>query len=195
MDGFWTLILAAGASKRFGAVKALAPLQNGNFLTRTIGLARGFSEDRFRIVTGASADKIRAAIPHGHEIHHPDWRGGMGTSLAQGMAGILRCDPETEAVLVLTIDQPFVTGAHLEKLRRKFLETGKTVLSSADAVHGPPSIVSRGDMALVALLKDDRGLKSALVDFAIVEAGNILVDIDDAETYRALIGPSVKRTE
>lgn len=180
----WTVVLAAGASSRFNGVKALQEWQGGTFLSHILSAATDFSGENVVVVTGAHRDQIK--ILSGHEAHNAEWQKGMGTSIACSFEKVLQLDDDANAVLVMTVDQPFVDAAHLENLYDKFQQSGKCVLTSNGDFDGPPAIISRDYFAKAVQLNGDKGIKSFLQKYETVRNDEASCDIDTQDDLKAI---------
>ena len=174
----WTLVLAAGASSRFGGIKALAPWPaddtGGTMLSHAIATALAIGP-RVLVVTGAhhAAMLPHLTVPHAFNAH---WERGMGGSIACGIAAL----PQTaELAVILPVDQPLVTREHLSNLVSTARQTGKAVFTRQDKITGPPVALPRA-LFPTALLLDARGLKHALspTQWLSVHHATALGDID-----------------
>ncbi|MBD7919744.1 NTP transferase domain-containing protein [Cellulomonas sp. Sa3CUA2] len=98
------LVLAAGAGTRMGRPKALCTTPDGvPWLRLAHDALLGGGCARVRVVLGAAADDARALVPPGTEVVvAAGWAGGMGASLAAGLAG----PPGEVAVVITLVDLP-----------------------------------------------------------------------------------------
>jgi CTP:molybdopterin cytidylyltransferase MocA len=98
------LVLAAGASTRFGSAKQLAELDGTPLLEHSLRAIRAAPVGRVIVLLGANADEIAAGVDlHGAEpLVCPRWEEGQSASLACGLAELAEC----EAVVVTLGDQP-----------------------------------------------------------------------------------------
>src|SRR4051812_13619599 len=69
----WTLILAAGASSRFGSAKALAPWKSGTLLSRALATARAVTGNRVLVVTGGHAESVVSHLGSVLWAFNPRW--------------------------------------------------------------------------------------------------------------------------
>ena len=101
-----TLLLAAGASRRMGKIKALLPWGDTTILRHLLQEARASGAEEILIVTGAHREDILREVgpftPHTH--HNPDWESGMGSSLASGVQEAERRFPHAVALLIILVD-------------------------------------------------------------------------------------------
>jgi len=180
-DRNWTLILAAGASSRFGSSKALAKMGETTLLSRALKTAGEFSGENVFLVTGAQ-DFSSALNRDLNSARNPHWQEGMGRSIAFGVAKILEQDPKAATITILPVDQPFVTAAHLEQLAKAAQGSQRCALTSAsrDQILSPPATIPRSFFPLCQTLQGDRGLKSILRadQYVCVENNEATKDID-----------------
>jgi molybdenum cofactor cytidylyltransferase len=135
MGGLSAIVLAAGASERFGAGNKLLAEIGGEALIRRV--VRGCLDGAIAeavVVTGCDEAQIAAALqglPVRCLIHNAAWRSGMGTSIASGIAAF---GPDIEGAFVVPGDMPHLTASLLLRLAASF-EAGKrrAVVFPADA--------------------------------------------------------------
>src|SRR5947207_1049222 len=104
------VILAAGESTRFGEPKQLANFRGRTLIESAIAAAHEANCHPIIVVTGSDAAEIENVIG-GTDImieENPNYRLGIGTSIRAGIERLIEVSPETEAVIVLVCDQPFV---------------------------------------------------------------------------------------
>jgi molybdenum cofactor cytidylyltransferase len=160
--GVSALILAAGGSRRFVADKRLARLPGGSgVLEQTVdhclqagldvllvlgpgdeALAEGFEQQGIRtlIATGAA--------------------GGMGCSLAAGVAGLV----DTAAVLVVLADMPYVKPMTLRGLADRLLSGAGIVRPIYKGRAGNPVGFNSRYLTTLAGLSGDKGARDILRD-------------------------------
>ena len=100
------LLLASGASRRFGANKLVASL-DGRAVVRWSAEALVSAVDATFVVVPAQSDAIRAAL-RGlpvHWVENADAPEGMGSSIRAGVAAL---PAEAEAVVITLGDQPLI---------------------------------------------------------------------------------------
>ncbi len=134
----WAVILAAGESRRFGGIKALAPIGGGTALAAVADSARAGGATGVVVVTGYHRQAVRpevlacAAV----EAHNPEPERGMMSSVRAGVAAV----PEAIAILLWPVDHPFVRPATV----RALLEAA---LARSDGTTHPivvPTLQGRG---------------------------------------------------
>jgi molybdenum cofactor cytidylyltransferase len=140
------IILAAGASRRMGRPKQLLEIEGENLLNRVIRMAKASDFEAVSVVVGAHIELILPEIDStGVEVFlNPDWESGMSSTLACGLKHTLRAFPELESVLILLVDQPFIT---VELINRFLIiyqtEHPKLIAARYADVHGVPALFDK----------------------------------------------------
>lgn len=170
------LVLAAGASRRFGSPKQLALIDGVPMLQRVIETAQAAlpprvtaeSPDapisRITVVLGAHAEAVREGVierlapPLPQVIFCPDWERGMAHSLRCGLAALAAEPDAPTAALVLLGDTPFITADDLRRLIEAWSASPETPAAAAyDGTIGAPCILPRTVWQEVMVLEGDRG--------------------------------------
>jgi molybdenum cofactor cytidylyltransferase len=159
------VVLAAGASTRFGPPKQCALFQ-GEYLVRRA--ARTALEAGCRpvvVVAGREVEAVNAALL-GLDTHvavNCGWASGIGTSIRRGLEELLRHAPACEAVLFLTGDQPLVTAEALRGLCDALAHSDRPMAASAYAgTLGVPALFRSSCFAELRSLADGAGAKQLL---------------------------------
>ncbi len=162
------ILLAAGASSRWGRPKALLDWGGGplvHHLARVALDAVG-PDGRVVRVLGAHAAAVAAAPgPAGVvDVFNPDWARGMGHSIACGLRAALGLEPALAAVVVLPCDQPLVTAAHLRLCLATVLAAPDAMVNTDydDATAGPPAGFGRDYFGELLALDGDEGGRAVL---------------------------------
>ncbi|WEA00991.1 nucleotidyltransferase family protein [Mucilaginibacter sp. SJ] len=116
------IILAAGASNRFGSPKQNQIYQGKTLLQRAIQTALTCLHcEKVIVVLGANEQLIRPNIDEQlvDVIHNPRWEEGMGSSIKVGVAEILRLEPRITSIILMLCDQPFVDSFLISQLMEK----------------------------------------------------------------------------
>jgi CTP:molybdopterin cytidylyltransferase MocA len=150
------ILLAAGQGSRLGQPKALVHLGGQSLAARGIALLTEGGADPVIIVTGAARVPQAGATV----VHNPDWRTGMGSSLAAGLAAVpARCP----AAVIALADQPLVGAAAVRRLIDAF---GAGAAIAVAAYHGQPRnpvLIARPHWAeVIALAAGDLGARPFL---------------------------------
>ena len=174
------LVLAAGAGRRFGAdaPKQLAVLDGRPLLEHVLAAVTAVL-DPVVVVVGARADEVLAGVDlHGAEpVVCADWAEGQAASLRCGVRALAGA----ERVLVMVGDQPRVDAVLVARLAAEPPGTR----AAHGGVPGHPAVLGPGELARVAELRGDRGLRD-LVAWRLVEAGAPLTDIDTPDDLEAI---------
>lgn len=175
------LILAAGASTRFGSPKQLARIQGETLLERTIRVATETGCSPIIVVLGAHAKEITAAcpLPHVTTVLSKDWQQGMGSSLAVGIPLLTG----TTGTIVMTCDMPAVTATHLRALSA----TGEITGSAYAGRVGVPAYFPATSYSALLAFRGDFGARGLLISARKVVLPGGELDIDaPADFERAL---------
>jgi molybdenum cofactor cytidylyltransferase len=176
----WCLLLAAGASIRFGSPKAMARWGSGTLLSSALATASEVCGPRVTVVTGAHHDKIVPALKDALSVFNGGWPKGMGGSIRAGAAAVLAQDPAARLMLILPVDQPFVSSGHLRELGRRAAARDICLLTGKGDAAGPPAAVPRRFFDRLLALSGARGLKSSLTpcDYETLESAHSFGDAD-----------------
>jgi molybdenum cofactor cytidylyltransferase len=118
-------ILAAGAARRFGAVKQLADFHGRPLLAHAVSaMCAVEAVEDVVVVLGAAADEIERAVPLGRArvVRCADWAEGRSASLRTAVEAARERD--ADALVVTLGDAPLVTPAAISR-----------VLDAADAIR------------------------------------------------------------
>ena len=101
------VVLAAGASSRFGSPKALARLDGRPILEHVLDAVREAGIHEVVVVLGHAADEIEDGIQwlDEHLVRNPDPR-HLSSSLQVGVAAAAALEPAPAAVVIVLGDQP-----------------------------------------------------------------------------------------
>ena len=120
MGSFAAVVLAAGASRRFGADnKLLVPIRGAPLVRGVAQAAVESGASEVLIVTGYDRPRIEEALRRLEVrfVDNPQWEAGMGTSVSAGIAAL---GHEVEAALIIPGDMPRITASVLAALVRAF---------------------------------------------------------------------------
>ncbi len=119
------IILAAGLSKRFGRPKQLLSWQGQPLIGYVAGVALSSILKRIVVVTGHVADQVREALlPYSGSrrlkiVLNAEFEEGQSTSIRRGIAAL---DPDADAAMFISCDQPLITPDYLNGLIKAFVE-------------------------------------------------------------------------
>ena len=192
--GLRAVILAAGASRRFGSPKQLARYRGETLVARSVRLAHEAGAEAVCVVLGYRADPIRRALQESgatsagtSTVRNPRWRDGMGRSLACGVRAL---DARSRAVLVCLADQPLLEAEDLGALVLAWRASPRSVVASRYAGKlGVPAIFSRSHFRALKSLSGDRGAQELLAsskDVLSMSMPLAAADIDDPRDLSGL---------
>lgn len=189
------LVLAAGASTRFGRPKQLAIFRGQPLVRHAIAGAVSAGCNPVVVVLGNHAAEVEAVLPGAacETIINAEWREGMASSIRGGLQHLVTREYDLDAILLLPCDQPLVEATALRNLMRLHRENPKPIVASAYAgTLGIPALFERSYFPALLELHGDRGAKDLILSnpddvesFALPAAA---VDIDTAADYEKLNG-------
>ena len=183
------IVLAAGASTRYGQPKQLLPLGPRTMLQHVVDIVLASPVDQTIVVLGHRAGEIGATLKDtpAELVTNEEWEAGLSTSVQAGLRAIR---PDVQAVLFVLADQPAITPGIIAALLRRYRETGTPiVVPTYRGKRGNPVLFDRSLFAELLQVRDDRGGRQ-LIDMygdrtERVEVGSeaVLIDVDTEEDY------------
>jgi CTP:molybdopterin cytidylyltransferase MocA len=130
------VLLAAGSGSRLGRAKALVEIGGTTLADRGVALLRDGGASPVVVVTGAASVTPPGAVV----VHNPDWRSGMGSSLAAG----LRAMPADAAAAVIALaDQPLVGPDAVRRLIAAHLAGAQVAVAGYGGRPRNPVLIAR----------------------------------------------------
>lgn len=149
------ILLAAGASTRFGSPKALVRIGANSIIERILAMLLDTKASEVIVVLGADAEKISSKIPKNSGIKivlNENYSQGQTSSFK---AGLTNLDSNTEGILLLPVDMPFIKKETINLLIETFLKnTYLIVVPTYENKNGHPPIFSK------RLFRDFKDLKN-----------------------------------
>ena len=190
MNGTGIVILAAGNSSRLGRPKQLLAWQDNLLVQRITAESFKAALQPVVVVTGANAAAVSEALTAYDVIStfNQNWRQGMGSSIAIGIAHLLLLDAELENVIIAVCDQPFVTADLFSELYRRKAETGRNIVAcSYEDTVGTPVLFGKKYFEKLRNFSGEEGAKKLLKlfasDVAEVSFPEGAIDIDTDQDY------------
>ena len=187
------LIMAAGASRRLGQPKQLVEYKGQTLIRRIVQETLTAEIGNITVITGFNHDEVEKEI---HDLkvnvfYNEEWEEGLGASIRNGLKEVLTKKPDTNAILLAMVDQPFVTTSHLKKLVRAYDSSRPMIIASAySSTFGVPVLIDSYYFGMMEELKGDEGGKKIFVNYLknIVEVPFIegAVDIDEKKDLESL---------
>ena len=137
------VVLAAGASERFGRNKLLLRIAGESLVRRAARAAVEAGLSPVVVVLGHDAERLRVELdgldPGAIRlVVNPDYARGMNASLEAGLAAL---PGEAAAAVVLLADMPRVTAGMVARLVAAFRETKAPIVASDyGGVQAPPTL-------------------------------------------------------
>lgn len=185
------VILAAGASRRFGRPKQLLTWQGKPLLAHIADVALASQARPVIVVLGSRLPAMREALGDRplQIVHNPHWPQGLSTSVRAGLAAL---PPEADAALFLQADQPGLTAALLDRLIARFRQGDALIVAPAyRGRRGTPVLFARPLFDELGRVQGDRGGRGLLQRYAdqvaLVEVDSplLLADFDTPEEWAA----------
>jgi len=194
MDSTITLILlAAGKSSRLGSPKQLLMYKGKNLMQHSIDMTVTLGLD-IVLVLGAFRDQILEQVNtfDAKIIENEEWNEGLSSSIRKGLEGVLSSNPDTEAVILVLCDQPFLSAEILKQILEKYHDTGLPIVHCRyGEASGPPTLFHRSMFPYLMELKGSQGAKKVVKTYpdkvALVDFADGKWDIDTMEDYQHLL--------
>ncbi len=161
-NGLFAIVLAAGASTRFGSPKQLVRIAGRPLLHAAVTRASEICGNALVVVLGSGAAELAPLLKHsaGAIVVNQNWREGLASSIRAGVAKL----PGTCAgALLVQTDQPAVSVEDLKRLagtwRRQPLHIAAALY---DGAPGLPAIFPRTLFQELARLRGDAGVRALL---------------------------------
>jgi molybdenum cofactor cytidylyltransferase len=186
------VVLAAGASRRFGSPKQLVRLDGHSLLQRAIAHATELLGPAVTVVLGAHAAEIAETMPPGSAgiVINRNWQEGISSSIR---AGVLRLPGACDAVMLLLSDQPLVGSETLRRLMTAWRAHPRQIIASRyGGVTGVPAVFPRWCFGDLIALRGDAGARVIIRRYADhvirLDHPEAAVDIDYPEDLLELSG-------
>lgn len=169
----FAVVLAAGTSSRFGAMKQLASWRGQPLVRHAAGLAEHACGDRRLLVVGHQWHEVVAACRpvSGFFAVNEAYAEGIGASIR---CGVRRVAHAADAVLLLLADQPLLAAEHVDRLVRCWRESPDAIVASRyEGMLGPPIVFPKRDFAALCALAGDVGARNL-----VAAAGDRVIAID-----------------
>ena len=177
------VILAAGASTRFGSPKQLARVGDRTMLARVIDTAREANLAPIVVVVPSGIAARGDVVP----VVNARSEEGLSRSLRMGIAVL---SPDVGAAVILLGDQPTLSVETIRLVVGAARNDRPVVAARADGRLGPPVLLLREAFRLAHEATGDEGLRSILTDHSQlvtpVDVGEHAPDVDTPADLGAL---------
>ena len=186
------VVLAAGASTRFGSLKQLLPLGTKTLLQHVLDVARASTVDEVVVVLGYGAEQVAPYLPPWcRMVINENWRAGISSSIRSGLGAM---DHRSEAALFLLGDQPRLTTSGIQCVLQAYYGTTRPiVVPTYRGQRGNPALFDRRFFPTLREMKGDVGGRQVSDSFpdqvlaVEMPSADWFLDIDtlaDYERYR-----------
>jgi molybdenum cofactor cytidylyltransferase len=185
----YTMVLAAGESKRMGTPKLLLPFGEKTMIELLLEEVLRSKSDKTMVVLGAEKEKIERIISRlpVTTVVNTRYEEGMLSSIQAGFEAL---PDEVEAVLVCLGDQPLIPFSVMNKLIDAYKNTKKgIILPIYKKSRGHPILIDMKYKTEIRHVSPNIGLRALVhnhpqdVMEVEVDAPQILKDIDKPEDY------------
>jgi molybdenum cofactor cytidylyltransferase len=187
------IILAAGASKRFGKPKQLLDWKGQPFVRAVAQTALQAGLSPLVVVTGANAEQVETAL---HDLNvlivrNNNWQSGQGSSVREGLRA-LSSAPAPGGVVFLLADQPQVTHTVIQALREKHAEGLYPIVAPLVMDRrANPVLFDRSAFPDLLTIEGDSGGRAIFhkhrVEYLPWYDDRLLLDVDTPEQYEHLL--------
>lgn len=160
--GVHVIVLAAGASTRFGSPKQLVRLNGRPLLHRAVSRAVAVAGQSVTVVLGANAAALAPLLRHtpATVVINRDWAEGMASSVRVGVG---RVPAAADAALLMLADQPAVTAEDLRRLIGTWRRQPQCIVAAHySGTVGVPAIFPREDFSALCALRGEAGARALL---------------------------------
>jgi molybdenum cofactor cytidylyltransferase len=192
-EGLYAIVLAAGASTRFGSAKQLVRVAGRPLLHTAVTRASEVVGNALLVVLGSGAAELAPLLKHspGSVVINHEWREGLGSSIR---AGVARLPSTCSGVLLVLADQAAVSADDLRRLVGSWRRQPQHIAAARyGGTTGVPAVFPRAMFRALAELRGDSGARLLLrrtADRLVrVPMPSAAVDIDTPEDLLALESP------
>ena len=175
-----------------GFPKLSLTIKGKSLLQHVIDSALKSKVDEVIVILGARAEKLQREIKPGTAriIVNTSYDKGQSTSLKAGLQSI---SPDSQAVLILLGDQPFITEATIDALIEKYQETGSPVVAPIyNGKRGNPVLFDRSLIPELINTSGDKGGRTVVEKYTDrmatveIDSATIGIDIDTWDDYQKM---------
>ena len=160
------IVLAAGASTRFGAPKQLFRYKGMSLLRRTIDTALLSKVKSVYVVLGYEEEKMKMEIADlpAEIIENLNWQSGISSSIRSGINSL---DPTMDAAIIVLCDQPKLSTSILNSLINTYVSTRAPIVTCKYAgTVGVPTLYDHRIFPELLALHGDHGAKTIIERYA-----------------------------
>lgn len=194
-DNIGIILLAAGASSRFGQNKIVLKIENETLLERFVKAAINSLSKEIIVVFGAYQDENKRITSRFQikAVVNENWEKGIGSSIKCGLRNMLIENPILDAVIISVCDQPYLSSYIFDGLIKTYKKSNKKIITSAYADSiGVPVLYDKSLFNELLSIPDDSGAKKYIIEKASADIIATFpfpkgeIDIDTVEDLRGL---------
>ncbi len=192
-EGSHALVLAAGAGRRFGGGKLVAPLNGQPLIRLAVEAALATDVVSVTVVLGSEAEQVEQAFspladPRLKRLVCGDWENGLAASLRGGIDSL---PGDARATLIFLGDMPHVSKALANRLLAAVIDGAPAAMPICDGRPAHPVAVGRALFPALAKLTGDKGARDLLMQVAgtvhlVTDDPGSIRDVDTVEDLRDL---------
>ena len=151
------IVLAAGASRRFGSPKQLVRVDGRPLMHTVVSRAVEVAGHSVTVVLGANAGELAPLLRHSPAsiVINRDWGEGLASSIR---AGVARLPGSCGGVMLVLADQAAVSAEDLRRLAATWRRQPEYIVAAQyGATLGAPAIFPSSSFRDLAELRGDRG--------------------------------------
>lgn len=176
-----------------GKPKQLLFFNNKPLLQHVIEQAQMAALGPVVVTLGDNAADIKKSIDFANVdvVDNAYWEQGMSSSIKVGLNRLLEKYPSTDALMIMTCDQPFVSSGLLQQIAEQQKQTRSIIVVSLyDDTMGPPALFHQSLFDELTTLEGDKGargiIKKYVDEVSTVSFAKGNIDIDTAQDYEKL---------
>ena len=189
------VVLAAGASTRYGEPKQLLSWQNQPFVRAVAQKALNAGLHPVLVITGAKAEEVEAAVTglDVQVVRNIDWEQGQSTSVRAAITALKKqTEIQLGGAIFLLVDQPQIGSAILRALMQTHAkELASILIPMIDGQRANPVLFDRLTFDDLLTLEGDQGGRAIFhryrVQFLPWYDDSLLLDVDTPEMYQRLL--------
>jgi molybdenum cofactor cytidylyltransferase len=174
-------VLSAGMSTRLGRPKPLLAWRGTTLVRHLASEALASRSNAVALVLGAHRADVASAVEELPIalLDNPDFASGLASSVRRAARWAIHAS--FDGLLVMTVDQPFVTARHLDALIDAHRDWRGPVCSAYQGVRGVPALFPKSVLDALVRLDGDTGARALLrahPDAAVIDFPEGAFDID-----------------
>jgi len=188
------IVIAAGASTRFGKPKQLLDWKGQPFVRAVARTALEAGLSPVIVVVGANGEQVKAAVADLNVliVKNAEWKNGQGSSIKAGISKLITSHTSTGGAIFLLADQPQITTSIIRALIEKHAEGLYPIIAPLVLdQRANPVLFDRVSFIDLLGIEGDVGGRAIFhkhrVEYLPWHDDRMLLDVDTPEQYQRLI--------